>query len=390
MVRRLAALLLFFMAPMLAFADLLPSTFTILPSAESDALGGIHAARTQDFSTLFSNPAGFASVPSELSLSEVTLDLNGPVFSILSLVLQGTTDPATLLTQPSFTSLITNLYTGANMVGPVSFGYVGNGIGFGLFNDSQALIQSEGPTTLGISVEERILLTGGYAVRIPLPGIGAVLDGGMTLKGIIAGDVSFSQSLLALSSLTSILDPSTLLTQPFSITSAIGFDAGLRFAIFNNILAFGLTGTNLYTPAVTTTYSSLQSFINGDSPTGTAATSTAPLNLSFGVEFSPPLGIFGRYINALSLYVDYRNIIDFLMYPATAENIILKFSAGLEAKFLKILSIRAGFARGLPSVGLGLDLTVLKLNAAVFGNELSTEPGLKPVYNVILGLEFRY
>ena len=45
-------------------------------------------------------------------------------------------------------------------------------------------------------------------------------------------------------------------------------------------------------------------------------------------------------------------------------------------------------ASGL-AAGLGIDLTFLRLNLAMFGQELSTEPGLAPTYNVILGVEFR-
>jgi hypothetical protein len=55
-----------------------------------------------------------------------------------------------------------------------------------------------------------------------------------------------------------------------------------------------------------------------------------------------------------------------------------------------VLFRSAGFNEGYFSAGLGLDLTIFRLSLTMFGSELSTEPGLRPVYNLILGLEFRY
>jgi hypothetical protein len=62
----------------------------------------------------------------------------------------------------------------------------------------------------------------------------------------------------------------------------------------------------------------------------------------------------------------------------------------VEVVMLQILALRAGFNEGYFSAGLGLNLTFFSLNLTMFGSELSTEPGLRPVYNLLLGLEFRY
>ena len=63
---------------------------------------------------------------------------------------------------------------------------------------------------------------------------------------------------------------------------------------------------------------------------------------------------------------------------------------GLQFKLLDIVSLRAGYYQCLPSVGLGLDLTLFKLNLAYFGRELSNEPGGYPVGCYTAGLEFTY
>jgi hypothetical protein len=96
------------------------------------------------------------------------------------------------------------------------------------------------------------------------------------------------------------------------------------------------------------------------------------------------------YFSRIDLYLDYRDILDFWVYPQLATNPVLHVSAGTELHMLEILSLRAGLYEGLMAAGLGVDLNFAKLNMAMYGSENSIEPGLQPVYNVILGLEFRY
>jgi hypothetical protein len=86
--------------------------------------------------------------------------------------------------------------------------------------------------------------------------------------------------------------------------------------------------------------------------------------------------------------LDYTDILDFWLYPKLATNPVLHVGIGTEVTMMQILDVRLGFAQGLPSAGLGLDLHVFTLNAAMFGTERSTEPGLSPVYNLQLGFEF--
>ena len=67
----------------------------------------------------------------------------------------------------------------------------------------------------------------------------------------------------------------------------------------------------------------------------------------------------------------------------------LHVGLGAELVLLDILSFRGGFNQGLFAAGLGMDLTVFQLSFSMFGNELSGEPGVRPIYNILLGLDFR-
>ncbi|MQY76725.1 MAG: hypothetical protein GH155_03765, partial [Spirochaeta sp.] len=97
------------------------------PSARTAAIGGVHIALADDLTTLFANPAGFRSAGPELSLAEITMGVSGPIFDIASLMLSGeSTDD--LLADPDVQDLVRGIYAGFNLLGPISFGYVGNGL----------------------------------------------------------------------------------------------------------------------------------------------------------------------------------------------------------------------------------------------------------------------
>jgi hypothetical protein len=91
----------------------------------------------------------------------------------------------------------------------------------------------------------------------------------------------------------------------------------------------------------------------------------------------------------LKFFVDYSDILDFLTHPDTSRNPFLHIGAGAELTLLEILALRGGFYDGYFSAGFGLDLTFVRIDLSLFGRELSAEPGMRPVYNVMLGVLFR-
>jgi hypothetical protein len=94
------------------------------------------------------------------------------------------------------------------------------------------------------------------------------------------------------------------------------------------------------------------------------------------------------FISEAKFFLDYSDVFDFWIYPEMATNPILHVGVGTELTMMSILDVRLGFANGLPAAGMGLDLHYFTLNAAMFGTERSTEPGLSPVYNLQLGFQF--
>ena len=389
MIRRRALILLLLIGLAYVLSAQSADDFLITDS-RSAALGGRHRALADDFQTLFANPAGLLDVEPQFSYSQLGVRATGPVFSIASLVLEslGGADIATLLAKPSVQQLLRSINAQFSLTGPVSFGYAGAGMGFGVFNDTQLVLQSTGASGLEIRVGERFLLRGGYAIGIPLPAAwDSRLAAGIGLKGHVRGDSVVSASLLTLPSVIGSFGPSLLADSPFELVSGIGIDAGLRY-VWRDTFAAALTVDNLYAPNVVLTYPTTSGFLDSTGSSSAPAYATAPQEISVGVAYTPSIGRVGRYVQDLTVLFDYADIFDFWIDPADAENIVLKMGLGVEASFLEVLSVRAGIGHGLLAAGVGIDLTHVTLNAAMFGTELSSEPGLRPAYNLTLGLEF--
>ena len=372
------------------FAEYLEEPFRIL-SSRAHSIGGLHAADAYDMGTIFTNPAGFQQVEPQVAFSELTLGLRGPVFDIADVVVQamaGGGDFGEILGSDSVQSLLSGLYAGMNLITPFYFGYVGDGLGLGIFNNSDVTFQESAPLTLGITLKEELLLAGGYTYRLPLPqDSGHVLDVGLVLKGGLRGSVQITEAFANLMNLDISAD--TVLNSPFTFTAVIGLDAGVLYS-WNDLFSVGITVIDLFSPSSRKTYSNLDAMLGGSENPLTTETGTIPASLNVGVGITPPLGPLERYVSKLSLFVDYNDILGLWLYQEIYRNPWLRLSAGAELTMLEIFSLRGGLNGGLLSAGLGVDLSLFTLNIAMFGTELGSEPGVQPIYNLMLGVEFRY
>ncbi|HEY9594237.1 MAG TPA: hypothetical protein VHE79_07160 [Spirochaetia bacterium] len=373
-----------------AGADIVFTPLTF-PDARSAALGGTHVALADDISVLVTNPAGFQAAGPQFIAADITANLSGPVFSIADLVMKimGGADPTTLISDPDVQKLLTSLYASAVLNGPLALGYVGNGLGFGFFNSSGLTFTTVGTIpTMTAAVQENLEFVAGYSFRVPLPAEAqSTLDLGLSVKAFTSGSVEVSESILNMISILSSGDISSLLSQPFNLDVGFGIDSGIRYS-WNDTIAVGVVGRNLFAPVVRNTYSSIMGFSGGETPVQSYG--YEPIDLSAGIMYSPHFEFLDRYISSLKLMLDYNDILDFLTHPSTATNPILHVSAGVEITMLQILALRGGFGDGYFAAGLGLNLTAFRFNVSMYGSELSTEPGLRPAYNLLVGMQYIY
>jgi len=361
------------------------------PSSRTGALGGMHAALADDISVLTSNPAGFRSARPQFAVAELTTNLSGPIFSLADLVFRivGGANPTTLLTEPDVQKLLTSLYTGATINGPLALGYIGNGLGFGLFNSTSAVFSTQGTVpTVTSRLREDLLFVAGYGFRIPLPDqLRITLDLGFSVKAFARTGIDWSESILSFFSLVTSPSMGTVLDRPFTLDVGFGVDVGALFA-WNRLISVGLVARNLYSPVARTSYATVNDFSAGTG--GTKSYGYAPLDLALGLLYTPRLGFLEEYLSSPKVMLDYGDIVDFWTHPATASNPLLHLGLGMEVILLDVLALRAGFGDGYFSAGFGMDLSVFKLDLTMFGRELSTEPGLRPNYNLIVSLLFQY
>lgn len=366
-------------------AETVPQEVFYPKSPRMAALGGFHATFAEDLTTLWNNPAGLYEVESQFQIFESSFNLGGPVFSLSNIVLRaaGGEDVDVLLTDPEVLKLVKGIYTSFDISGPISFGYVGKGLGFAILNGSSVESKSIGSTSFAFSVSERILLYGGYAFRI-YPFGDTPVDTGINLKAFIKGATEFQRTLLEVPDLAKE-GADLLMNSPFSLTSGIGMDLGVQFPLSESI-KLGIVARNLFTPTTRSDYTSLDAFLSKEQP-APAVKGNVPLDLSLGVQYAPSLGVMELYFRKLRIMLDYNDSLDVWTHPATAVNPVLKIGIGAEVQVLEVLWLRAGVSQGLLACGFGLDYGVIKVNFAVYGTEQSLEPGIRPVFNITFGLE---
>lgn len=370
---------------------LLSEETVYLESPRVSSMGGTHAALSDGLSTFFSNPAGFAGAEPVFQAAELGVRVRGPAFTLANLIIEGSQENIdAVLTSPEVAELFSNLYSDLTLIGPLSYGFVGEGLGFIVSNNNGMAIETIGTSTLGINLYQRLVLAGGFGLEIPTgEDEESGLDVGFLLKGFFTGRSGLTTTVLELPDTIGSLGPGAVMDEPFDLTTGMGIDVGLRYTPVAP-LTLGLTVQNLLSPAVVNEYASLNSFLDNNPPVDRVR-ARIPQNISFGLLYRPDLGpSLSRHVSDLKVLFDYRDIFDFWIAPRQAENILLKFSLGTEITLLRVLDLRAGFARGLPAAGLGIDFGIMDFDVALYGTELSTEPGFRSVYNVALGFRFAW
>lgn len=342
-------------------------------SVRAAGMGGFHTALADDASVLFSNPAGLQSIDRQISIAECTLNFYE---SALEIAGEALTDAA-----GSSANAIYSLW------GPLAFSYVKKGGGFGIFSSSNVYLRATGPIPAAEeTLEQNLLIIGARAFRIALSQ-SSTLDIGVSLVGFATvqgeSDEDIRQVFQADATFMDLLAGNGAAYSAWGI----GIEFGLLYSL-NNWFAVGIAGRNLALEQIRT-FASIGDLLSPGS-ISTSRYNVIPLYLSGGVLIRPPLRRMSRVVSDLSITIDYHDIFDFLIYPPAATNPLLHIAAGLELKLLEILSLRAGYYQCLPSLGVGLDLTLFTLNFAYFGRERSRDPGGYPIYCYTLGMEFAY
>ncbi|MCL2094139.1 MAG: hypothetical protein FWH12_08100 [Treponema sp.] len=350
----------------------------VMPSARFNALGGPHPAMADDFYSLFLNPAGFISVEESFSVAELSLSTFGPVLEIADLLGNADTleglDLSGVIGPSGFAA-------GFDMGGPLSLGYVGRGLGLGIFNRLRTSASLSG-VSLRPLVQGEIFFTAGYAFRI-IERDDHLFDAGFLGKGFYRG-TSFLDA--------PIFDAATLLddprSQPFVSHLGVGLDLGIKYTLGRNFSA-ALVCYDFFSPVLISPYDSYDSYSQGELPSGEGSSYGAiKRRLDLGVAYKVHIAFLDPYITRLVLMASYGDILD--LQSLIPRNPLLNLGLGAELTLLQVLSFRTGIRDALPAFGLGIDLSFMTVDLAIHGKELGLDPGVQSVYGLSLGLLFRY
>ncbi len=347
-------------------------------SARLEGFGGGYAAIEAGFDTLGTNPAAFAYTKPAWSFARLSMEVSGPLFDLPS-AFNADDTTAELL---NLVAANNGIYFGADVTGPIAFGKVDRNFGFGFFNRSMVVANAASVTVASVYVGEEFLLVGGYGLEIYAKGPHTVAAG-LQLKGFF--QVFINQNGTAFDVFDSLtgLDLDGL---PSVLSTGFGVDGGFLYRYGDN-LNVGIVCRDLFSPVFSTGYAGIGDFLDGSSNTDTRY-DRLPVDLSVGVAYDYPLPVHWVTITGLKFMADYRDILCFV--DPVYRNPVLNFAVGAEIEFLDVVSLRVGIREAYLSAGIGLDLSICKLDLAMYGTEGGLEPGDRAILNIALSLAAEY
>jgi hypothetical protein len=350
----------------------------VMPSARFAGLGGRHAAVGDDFYAIFTNPAAFVDVEDQFSIAELTISTYGPVFELIDLFRENSGSASNLdisgIVGPG------GFAAGFETGGPLSMGWVGSGLGLGVFNRLKSTAAVSGTKIRPLILGE-FLLVGGYSFRI-IDNNGHWFDAGFLGKGFFRGTLSPEASIFDAGDILD--DP---MSRPFKTYLGMGVDLGIRYTLRENFTV-ALVCYDAYSPVLVTPYDSMSAFSDKSGPSaGGASYATVNRRLDLGFRYRIRSISIEKYISSITIMADYQDFLD--LFALIPRNPILNAGLGLEIKVLNALSFRFGLTDALPAFGMGLNLSFVTLDFAIRGKELGLDPGVQSTYALDLGLLFR-
>ena len=100
-----------------------------------------------------------------------------------------------------------------------------------------------------------------------------------------------------------------------------------------------------------------------------------PWTLDVGIGWTPDLGSLSALLRP-SLAID---LVDFLGYLENTDDLWTRINAGAEVRVLNMVDVRAGLNKGYKSVGVGLDLLLVHIDASYYWREYGLAIGDKPI-----------
>jgi len=255
-------------------------------------------------------------------------------------------------------------------------GYLGNGIGLGLFINAEGTIDGTNVLQAHGTAFNTITFVGGLGLSF------GNLDLGLAIRPTIFGYSQIAAAPIMSSLLAGgAIDIASVFNNAVYFGSGLAVDAGGVYQL--GPFSFGIAVKDLLGTRIAYRSSSFDAYthalIAASLPIGTELTSeeaadawTIPMKINVGAEFHPDLGVMSFLfdpsvsVDLLDLSLALRTIRS--GEKVTPDQIVSMLNFGGEVNLLRFLSVRGGYYGGYLSAGVGLDIFLADIEAAIAGD----------------------
>jgi len=380
-------------------------------SARIEAMGGAGIATSTGADAFFMNPANLGAGTFSMNLPSVSLTLFNPKAIIDSGIIeeiQAGGDPGMVAASVATKYLdIVKAGKGDILTTDIDASFTGGGFGFGVQLQEQLHTSSSDGSFGSDMVVAELNLAGtlGLGFRLDLiPGFLSV-DAGASARftyRAYTSEIGLSSAInLAQTSddIGYVMMRDTMIAAGWGIPIDAGVNVNLPFGLRASAVARNLNGVFTMQD-----YSELGAWANdivelmGSEPvytdlnpqaSATPFTYEIPWTLDVGIGWTPDLGRLSSLLRP-SLAID---LVDFLGYLEDTDDLWTRINAGAEIRVLNMIDVRAGLNKGYKSVGVGVDLLLVHVDASYYWREYGVEIGDKPIdaltVRVNIGLDGR-
>jgi hypothetical protein len=367
-------------------------------SARTEAMGGAGVATATGADALFMNPANLGAGRFSLNLPSLSLTVfnaKGILDSGIIEDIQSAEDPETVL--PTVLNKYMGLVKSGNgevLTTDIATSFTGGGLGLGL----QVQEQLHSYSGDGSITSDSFLAELNVAATV---GLGFRLD---FVPNVVSVDVGASARFTykaytnrvganSIIGLIDSVDPATSLLENTKVAAgwAVPIDAGVNVNLPMGLRVSGVA-RNLNGMYTMQNYTEMGTWLNdlaemgemesvytGTSTEPTDFTYTVPWSLDLGLGWAPDLGSLGALISP-TIAVDLVDLLGYMeLENPTEEDLWTRVNAGAEVRVLNMVDLRAGINQGWKSVGVGVDLLLIHVDAAYYWREYGLNIGDKPL-----------
>lgn len=361
-------------------------------SVRSMGMGGAGIAVAGTSDSFFLNPAALANRKFQLSLPSIGVTVYNPQQILEQGIIEDIKADKEEDAAQKFLGILSRKGFNEALTSDVAFSLSAGGFGLGI--QAQEKIHSYSPdgktTSTKLIAEANAVATLGYGLRIHIIEDSLSIDLGVAARFNYR---AYNQAVTAddfIGLVAGTEDTDDLLNEtPLMAGWAVPIDAGVNV---NLPLGFTISTVvrNLNGKYHMTAYPGISNWakevlgvkLTSDGSQGAGTNSefefTIPWSLDAGFGWAPSFGSFDKILRP-TVAVDVVDLVDLFGEEVTTERLLTHLKAGAEVKLFSMLDVRAGLNQGYITIGAGVDLFVIRLEAAYYRQEFGVQLDDKPV-----------